>query len=101
MTLGRGKIVADSPAVAQIKIINVRKHLYFMPVQRMGIFIPFTKRLPLLYRYTSIDKWLTFNNLAIGSPYGAIVYVKWAIEHIDYQWVKKKSKKMQKILDTS
>ena len=43
MTLGRGKIVADSPAVAQIIIINVREHLYFMPMQRMGIFIPFSE----------------------------------------------------------
>ncbi len=37
------KDIADSPAVALIIIINVRKHLYFIPMQRMGIFIPFSE----------------------------------------------------------
>ena len=55
----RKKDKADSPAVAQIININVRKHLYIlMPMHLRGLlrFIPFCKRLPLLYRYTSIDK---------------------------------------------
>lgn len=89
------KDIAESPAVAQIIIINVRKHLkHLMPMPMRGLlrFIPFPKRRLLLYRYTSIDKVLTFNTLAICLPYGAIVYVNEPLNTLIINDLKKNAK---------
>ena len=61
-------------------------------------FIPFPKRLPLLYRYTSIDKVLIFKTLAICLPYGAIVYVNEPLNTLIINELKKNQKKMKKNL---
>ena len=66
-----------------------------MPMRGHIPFIPFLKRRPLLYRYTSIDKLLKFSNLAICLPYGAIVYVNEPLNSLIINELKKKQKKMK------